>query len=355
MVLQYIWSNILISYVHLDLKLERQATLLSTSLNLPIQIAKDALARAIYCEADYKSLESSLYENFNSLKSKHAMFHHWLKFLLIGEGVNDKRLIVDLRKSIDHMANRLTNIVVVNISRLQLISKIFILFGLEEDAKYINTFNVSLKWLPIFNVLNREDDALQSTIILGDVSFRLIAIRYFEVKYDQFAVNKNFKRSLLYSPQNEEELLSEANRVELLKLWFLSTHSVLNSQPMFKEENRPHVVNIKNKNYLVYGFPLNNKLCEHLDDSFPKLDIKVRNVSDKQMIILKFGKQKLTLEAKKLDDSYVIDHINYCEWTLSIKESLLTHIDARRTPVPINNSLFSLSLRPYRDSDLPIV
>ena len=88
MVLQYIWSNILVSYVHLDLKLERQAALLSTSLNLPIQIAKDALARAIYCEADYKSLESSLYQNFNSLKGKQALLLNWLKFLLIGDVVH---------------------------------------------------------------------------------------------------------------------------------------------------------------------------------------------------------------------------------------------------------------------------
>lgn len=342
----------MITYIHLGLKLERQATLLSTSLNLPIEIAKDALARAIYCETDYKALESSLYENINSLKSKHAMLLNWLKYLLIGEGVNDKRLIIELQKSIDHMANRLANMVVINISKLQLISKIFLLFGLDDEAKYIFNANFGLIWKPIFSVLNRDYEALYSTIKLGEFPFRLFAIRYFEEKYDQFSVNNNFKKALLYSTPSEEELLDEANKVELLKLWFLSTHSVLNSQTMFKEENQPHVFNIKNKRYLVYGFPLSNKACEDLDESTPLLDLRVRNIGEKQTFIIKFGKQKLTLLAEKLDDSPVIDHVNYCEFTYALKESLLTHKDARKSPCPKYDSLFSLALRPYKDADL---
>ncbi|MCF6458060.1 hypothetical protein, partial [Pseudoalteromonas sp. MMG024] len=166
------------------------------------------------------------------------------------------------------------------------------------------------------------------------------------------AANKNFKKALLYSTPNEEGLLDEAKKVEMLKLWFLSTHSVLNSQPMFKKENHPHAFNIKNKKYLVYGFPLSNKVCEELDDSAPIVDIRVRNLSEDQTFILKFGKQRLTLLAKRLDDSPVIDHVNYCEFTYALKESLLTHKDARKSPYPMYESLFSLALRPYRDADL---
>ncbi|WP_404389856.1 hypothetical protein [Pseudoalteromonas phenolica] len=341
----------MISYIHLDLKLEKQATLLSTSLNIPIKIAKDALARAIYCETDYQTLESSLYENINLLKSKQVMLVDWLKYLLIGEGVDDKRLISELQKCVDFMANRLANIVVINISKLQLISKIFLLFGLDNEAKYIINTELELTWKPIFNILNKDYEALYSTIKLGDVSFCLIAVRYFEEKYDLFAANENFKKALLYSTPNEDGLLEEAKKVEFLKIWFLNTHSVLNNEPMFQKENHPHAFNIKNKKYLVYGFPLSSKLCEDLGDSVPLVDIRVRNLSEEQTFILKFGNQRLTLLAKRLDDSHVIDHVNYCEFTYALKESLLTHKDARKSPYPMYESLFSFVLRPYRDAD----
>ena len=70
------------------------------------------------------------------------------KYLLICE-VEDKELIDDLHIEIENMASRLDSKTVINISKIDLISNLFKLFGLENESRYIiGVEHIDLDWKP---------------------------------------------------------------------------------------------------------------------------------------------------------------------------------------------------------------
>jgi hypothetical protein len=176
----------------LILKLTLQAKLLAKSLNLPSKFGNDLLATSIYRHIDFEDLCDSIAE-FNYASSFGALSEYQkLKYVLICE-VEDKELIEDLHLEIEQMAIRLESKTVINISKIDLISNLFKLFGLENESKFIiDAEHLELKWQPLFESLQDHQAVLSTDLLINEIPFRLIATK---VQFDEFTVD-NVKHSL---------------------------------------------------------------------------------------------------------------------------------------------------------------
>ena len=330
-------------------KLRLQSKFLANSLNLPQQLGKDLLARAIYCTSSYGELRELLYKELSTANIIGSIQHHWLKYILICE-CEDELLIDDLHKSIEYMAKRLETMVVINISKIRLISILYELFGLGDEAKYIISApkNLTLNWKPCFNTLINNIAALYCDFKVNNIEYRLVAT---QIKLKQFTF-REFEKSIVKSlkQKDSEEAKNEKVSIEEHRHWLLNSVNFFSDFDSFYDDKIPHDYEIEGQKYVVYGFPLSSHLVEKNEVKLPVLRVSIKDVPDKQIFILQIGQQKLTLECIYIDTP-AISVINYCEFSNGVKETLLNHKDARKFPTIIHQSYFSGSIRPFCDMD----
>ncbi len=341
----------MISALALDTKLRLQAKFLANSLNLPQQLGKDLLARAIYCTQNYDYLSELLFQEICDTKIFGTFQHHWLKYLLICE-CQDDLLIDDLHKSIEFMAKRLETMIVINISKIRLISILYELFGLGDEAKYIITAPeyFTLEWKPCFKTLSDNQSVLYCDFKINNISYRLIATKLLVEEF----ILKNFDNSLVQSLKQKNEVSEDAKTekpsIEEHKHWLLNSLNFFTNSDCFYEDEVPYTYEISGHKYVIYGFPLPPSLAETIETKLPALNVSIKTIKEKQVFIFQLEQQKLVFECIHVETP-AISVIKNCEFSNGLKETLLNHKDARKFPITLHQSYFFGGIRPFCDID----
>ncbi len=329
----------------LILKLKLQSQLLAKSLNLPRQFGDDLLATAIYQHHDFEELCDSISEldyalNFGSL----AEFQK-LKYLLICE-VEDKELIDDLQIEIEKMASRLDSKTVINISKIDLISNLYKLFGLENESRFIiDAEDIKLKWQPLFESLQDHQAILSTALLINEIPFRLIATK---VSFDNIknSVHTNLSQADDSSVKTNKERIKIDEHIK----WLADSFDCLSNFESDTPDRHPRYFKINNQNYLVYGFPLSPHLSISENDNSQNINIQIKNTEEKQVFILNLGNERLAFECiflNKVEDGEKC----YSPENQWINDTLLNHENACKFRLVFNKSYYLMILRPFSHID----
>ena len=168
----------MISTAQLIYKLNLQAKFLEKHLNLPPGFGKESLAKSIYQHFNFDDLCARLYDEGEKINLSYLLENSKLKYLLICE-VDDQHLINELHQEIEKMALRIEEQVIINITRTQLISHLYKLFGLDYESKYIlQDDELELLWQPYFKTLSNNNSVLFYDLQVNSIHFRLIATNF---------------------------------------------------------------------------------------------------------------------------------------------------------------------------------
>lgn len=334
----------------LILKLSLQAKLLAKSLNLPSKFGNDLLATAVYQYFDFNELCESVSEFEYALSFESLSEYQKLKYLLICE-IEDKELIRDFHKEIENMAIRLESKTVINISKLDLISNLYKLFGLENESKYIvDAEHLKLKWQPIFESLKDHQAILSTDLLINEIPFRLIATK---VLFDEFSVD-NIKHSLhthlAQADDSSAKINEERKRIDEHIKWVADSCDCLSNFESDIPDRHPRYFKINNQNYLVYGFPLSPHLSISENGNCPNINIRIKDTEEKQVFILNLGNERLALECiflNKIEDGEKC----YSPGNQWINDTLLNHVNACKFRIVFNKSYYLMILRPFTHID----
>ncbi|MBL4832715.1 MAG: hypothetical protein JKY26_01980 [Pseudomonas sp.] len=326
----------------LILKLNLQAKLLSKSLNLPNKFGNDLLATAIYNHLDFEDLCDSIAKldyalNFESLAEEQK-----LKYLFICE-VEDKELIDDLHKEIEKMAIRLESKTVVNISKLDLISNLYKLFGLDDEAKYIiDAEDIKLVWQSCFESLKDPQAVLCCDLIINDMRVQLIATKF---QFNECSLD-NLNKSL---NQNSVQVMRsniEKQDIVAYTEWIKDSVDCLSNIDGAVSDERPEFYKINNQNYLIFGFILAPHKQNLEITQSKNLKVHVKNTNEKQVFILRFEGGKLALECIYLHKTGDGEK-SYSPQNQWVQDTLLSHPRACTFPVIFNNACYLMPIRPF--------
>lgn len=334
----------MITPIQLVYKLHLQSTFLEKYLNLPKGFGIVPLATAIYKCFNYDDLCSTVSDLGEKTPSSFISEYSSLKFLLICE-VYDGELIEDLHQEIENMALRLEEQVIINITRTQLISILYKLFGLEYESKYIvEADDINLDWQPCFQTLEDNNVVLFADFNINKTPFRLIATKLDlgEVSIEDYAevVKKTMKQSTHIAYEDFEEHIS----------WHINCSSFFLPFGCNNTDESPHYYKINNEQYIVYGFPLSPIISTDSDHELEDITVLVKNTSEKQVFTLNFEHQKLTLECLLLDKKCDGD-VNHSEFSQQVKNGLFDHKESCRFPLVFNKNFYYLWIRPYSNVD----
>ena len=330
----------------LILKIKLQSKLLAKSLNLPTNFGYDLLASAIYQHHDFEELcdsvaEFNYAENFGALSEFQK-----LKYLLICE-VEDKELIDELDKEIEKMALRLEAKTVINISKLDLISNLYKLFGLENESKYIvDAEHIELDWQPCFDSLNEPQSILCSDVIINDMRVLLIATKF---QFNECSLD-NLEQSIIQNSVQLQRSNIEAKDIRDYSEWVRDSVECLSSIESPNADERPDFYKINDKNYLVYGFILASHKQSLANKTSNNIKIRVKNTCEKQIFILRFEGGKLALEFIYLHQTENGEKLHLPE-NQYIQDTLLSHPNSCRFPVVFNNVSYLMLIRPFAHID----
>ena len=265
--------------------------------------------------------------------------------------VEDKELIEDLQLEIEQMAIRLESKTVINISKIDLISNLFKLFGLENESKYIiDAEHIELDWQLCFDSLQDHQSVLSTDLLINEIPFRFLATT---VLFDEFSVD-NVKHSLHTNLAQSDDTSATMNE-EKIKIdehikWLSDSCDCLSSFESDTPDRNPSYFKINNQNYLVYGFPLSPHLSITDIGHGPNINIRIKDTEEKQVFILNLGSERLTLECifiNKIEDGEKY----YSPENQWINDTILDHESACKFRFVFNNSYYLMLLRPFTHVD----
>ena len=330
----------------LILRLSLQSKLIAKFLNLPEKFGNDLLATAIYQHFDFNELCDSVTELDYALNFKSLSEYQKLKYLLICE-VEDKELIEDLHKEIENMALRLEERTVINISKIDIISNLYKLFGLENESKYIvDAEHLELKWQPCFDSLKDQQSVLCCDVIINDMQILLIATK---IRFDECSTD-NLKQSVIQNAEQIERSKIEERDINAYTEWVRDSADCLSSIESSNADERPDFYKINNQNYLIYGFILAPHKQTSIKKQSSNINIHVKNTHEKQVFILNFEGGKLALECiylHKTEDG----NNSYTPQNQWVQDTLLSHPKACSFPAVFNNAYYLMPIRPFAHID----
>ena len=313
----------MISTSQLIYKLNLQIKFLEKHLNLPPDFGKELLAKAIYQCFSFDDLSSTISDEGEKIKLSYLLENNELKYILICE-VDDQRLIQELHQEIEKMALRIEEQVIINITRIQLISLLYKLFGLESESRYIiEASELNFNWQPYFKTLIDNNSILFSDLRLNSVPFRLIATKF---KLHDLSVN-TFVEQLKSEIKQSDNVAYE--NIEPHIDWFIHSTALLTKADSANPDEKPtHFdIDIDRNEYTVYGFPLCPTMSLNNKEPLPEINFLIKSTTEKQKFIINIAQQKLTLECLITDDIRG-GNIRLPQFCHQIKNNLLSHQDA---------------------------
>jgi hypothetical protein len=325
----------MITTAQLVYKLNLQATFLEKYLNLPPYFGKDLLAKAIYVSINFDDLCSSVESDGENRGLSCLLENDKLKYLLICE-VDDCNLVHALHQNIEKMALRLEELVAINITRTQLISLLYKLFGLDDESKYIiKVDELKLSWEPYFQTQSNNHFVLFSDIQVNHTPFRLIATKF---KLDELSVNSLSNKAKVNCAE-----YTSCKDTEFHLGWLLNCTELLTDKNSNNSDSLPIQFQVDDEEYTVFGFPLCKTISLNSEATMPEVSFLVKNTIEKQKFIIDFGLQKLTLECLVIDD----EHVRLPKFYHEIKKNLLSHKDACDYPIVLEPASCFFWVRPF--------
>jgi len=334
----------MISTAQLIYKLNLQTTFLEKHLNLPSGFGKELLAKAIYQCFNFDDLSSTISDEGEKIKLSYLLENNGLKYILICE-VDDQRLIQELHQEIEIMALRIEEQVIINITRVQLISILYKLFGLDDESKYIiEPSDLNFNWQPYFKTLNDNKSVLYSDLSINNILFRIIATKFQlnEISVESFIeqIKSEIKQSDHVAYENIESHID----------WFASSTALLTKADSNNPDELPVPFKIKDEEYVVYGFPICPTMSSKNIESLSGINFYIKKTNEKQKFILNIEGQKLILECLIVDD--IKDgNIRLPKFCHQIKNNLLSHEDACLFPINFESDLCFFWVRPFAHVD----
>lgn len=334
----------------LILKLKLQSKLLAKSLNLPRKFGEDLLATAIYQHFDFNQLCDSIAGLGYALNFQSLVEFQKLKYLLICE-VEDKELIEDLHIEIEKMTIRLESRTVINISKLDLISNVYKLFGLENESRFIiDAEDIKLKWQPHFESLQDHQAVLRTDLLINEIPFLLIATK---VSFDEYSVNNlmySLNTNLAQAGDSSAKTNEERIKIDGHIKWLADSCYCLSNIESETPDQHPVFYKINNQNFFIYGFPLSPHLSTTDNDNCPNINIQIKNIEEKQVFILNIENERLVLECiflNKVEDGEKC----YSPENQWINDTLLNHQNSCKFRIVFNNSYYLMIFRPFSHVD----
>lgn len=334
----------MISSAQLIYKINLQAKFLEKYLNLPSGFGKESLAKSIYQSFNFDDLIATIVDEGDKINLNYLLEDDTLKYLLICE-VDDQHLINELHQEIERMALRIEEQVIINITRIQLISHLYKLFGLENESKYIiDAENINLNWQPYFKTLTDNKAVLYSDLSINNIPFRIIATKFQlnEISVENFIeqIKAEVKQSAHSAYENIDPHID----------WFMCSTAHLTKADSNNSDELPDPFKIKDEEYVVFGFPLCPTIPPNNTESLPRINFLIKSTTEKQKFILNIAQQKLTLECLVVDD--IRDgNIRLPEFCHQIKNNLLTHEDACLFPINLESAICFFWIRPFAHTD----
>lgn len=334
----------MITPIQLVYKIKRQSTFLEKYLNLPKGFGEEPLAKAIYQAFSYDDLCSTILDFGYKIPDTFISAHKNLRYLLISE-IDDQELIKELHKEIEQMALRIEEQVIINITRVQLVSILYKLFGLEYESKYILKLDeISLNWEPYFQTLTDNKAVMFSDLKINGTPFRLIATK---LDFEEFSID-SFTKLVPKGIKQHDNIGYEDidNHIS----WLISCTSLFTPFGSKNSDESPHFYRIDGDQYVIYGFPLSPIVCTDKPHELLEINTLVKNAKEKQVYILNLEYQKLTIESLMLD-GVNRGGIIHSQFSQELNDSLLNHNDASALPLVFHESCYLLWIRPYRHLD----
>lgn len=334
----------MISTDQLIYKLNLQAKFLEKHLNLPPAFGKEPLAKAIYQCFNFDDLSCTISGEGPKIGLSDLLENKRLKYILISE-VDDQYLINELHQEIENMALRLEEQVIINITRTQLISHLYNLFGLDYESKYIiQAEELELNWQPYFKTLSNNRSVLFYDLQVNSIPFRLIATKFNldELSVDTFIeqIKAEIKQSDHVAYENIESHID----------WFSCCTAILTKADSDNTDELPAPFKIKDDEYVVFGFPLCPTISLNNTEALPGINFLIKNTTEKQKFIINIEQQKLTLECLVIDD-ICDERIRLPKLCHQIKNNLLSHKGACLFPINFESGLCFFWIRPFAHVD----
>lgn len=340
----------MISLYQLKNKLNKQAKEFAELLEFPDLYAQGLWARGVYNSPHFTDTHNSLTEAFGQKKLDSILKHDSLKYLMINE-YDDQEIIESLHKEIESMANRIESLMLVDIETLELVSVIYQVLGLPEDAKFIvNTgADFRLEWRPYFDAFNDPLIVQYADLKLHGCYYRLIASKF---PFEQLSID-NIKKYMYINHVNHdgefEGCISERNNFSKHEDWLMLTLELFNSGKVSKIPFNPITFKIEGMRYLVYGFPLTASLVS--DWHKPELCLQVKNVDGDQEFIVRIDQQTLIFYARRVDTNF-FNTIDYEKYISLYQSSVLSHFDADNSLLKVDGVKYLSFFRPFCAEDM---
>jgi|GEM_PF-725201 len=339
----------MISLNQLQNKLNNQTKNFALLLEFPQQYAERLWSIGVYDCATFPQAHERLRDVFDSNDLNSILTHDSFKYLIINE-YDDQEIIESLHKEITAMASRIESQMFVDIETLELVSAIYKVLGLSEDAKFIiNTgANFRLEWRPYFDAYDDPLAVQYADLKVHGCYYRLIATKFpFEkISFDNI---KSYLYKIKWEHDGEfEGCISNGNSLSKHEDWLMMTLELFNSGIGNDARLNPTTFEIERVRYLVYGFPLVPSLVS--DWHKPDLNLQVKNLDGDQKFIVRIDQQSLIFYARRVEAS-LFNTID-CEKHISLyRASVLAHFDADDELLKVNGVKYLTCFRPYSLED----
>ena len=259
---------------------------------------------------------------------------------------DDQEIIESLHKEIESMANRIESLMLVDIETLELVSVIYQVLGLPDDAKFvINTGpDFRLEWRPYFDAFDDPLIVQYADLKVHDCYFRLIACKF---PFEKLSLD-NIKKYMYINHVNHdgefEGCISEGNTFSKHEHWLVLTLELFSSGKVNKAQFNPTTFKIEGMRYLVYGFPLIPSFVS--DWHKPDLCLQVKNLDGDQKFIVRVDQQALVFHARRVDTNF-FNTIDYEKYISLYQASVLSHFDADNNLLKVDGVKYLSFFRPF--------
>lgn len=335
----------MISLYQLKNKLNKQAKDFSLLLEIPDLYAQGLWSRGVYSCAHFTQAHERLHEAFDSHNLNSILEHDSFKYLMINE-YDDQEIIESLHKEIESMANRIESLMLLDIETLELVSVIYKVLGLPDDANFvINTGPYfSLEWRPYFDAFDDPLIIQYADLKVHGCYFRLIASKF---PFEQLTID-NIKKYMYINHVNHdgefEGCISQGNSFSKHEHWLMLTLELFSSGKVNKAQFNPTIFKIEGMRYLVYGFPLIPSFVS--DWHKPDLCLRVKNLDGDQKFIVRIDQQALVFQARRVDTNF-FNTIDYEKYISLYKSSVLSHFDADNQLLEVDGVKYLSFFRPF--------
>jgi len=340
----------MISLYELKNKLNYQAKEFAQLLELPSLYAQGLWSEGVYSCPSFTQTHEQLEAAFANKSLESILDHDSFRYLMINE-CDDQHIIESLHREVNEMASRIERLMLVDYGALEVISAIYRVLGLPDEANFIvNTgANFKLDWQPYFSQFEDPTAVQYADLRLHGCYYRLIASKFPFSKVTLDKIKKYlYITHLNYAGELEEDTRGEVSFADH-ENWLISTLELFIGGKLSNKGLSPTTFKIDGMRYLVHGFPLKPSLVSGVHK--PELVLQVKNLDGNQKFIVRIEQQTLVFYARRIDKRF-FNTISYAKYVSLFESSVLSHADAAKSLLDVGGVKYLSCFRPYSLEDI---